>query len=118
MRSKTVRNGLRFIAGGVLCIILATFFTHQISRYLFLGLADEDRLAMLGFFAGGMSSAWGILIAAAGVLQSGAKEMRVRLAPTILLLFALISLFFVLTYKSFTAPPAQPQLQPGESINI
>jgi membrane protease YdiL (CAAX protease family) len=118
MRSQTVRSGLRYLAAGVICIILATYFPAQVSRYLFLGFADQFRLAFLGLFIGGISSAWGILIAAAGFLQSGAQENRVRLAPTVLLLFALIALFFVLAYHSCTVPQTHPQLQPGESIDI
>lgn len=118
MRSQTVRSGLRYLTAGVISIIVATYFPAQVSRYLFLGFADQFRLAFLGFFIGGMSSAWGIIIAAAGFLQSGAQEKRVRLAPTILLLFALIALFFVLAYNSFTIPQSQPQLEPGESIDI
>jgi hypothetical protein len=118
MRNKTVRSGLRYVTAGVLCIILATYFPSQVSRYVFLGLADEVRLSFLCFFLGGMASAWGIIIAAAGLLQSGAQQTRVRLAPTVLLLLALVALFFVLAYNSFTVPQTQPQLQPGESINI
>lgn len=118
MRSQMVRSGLRFISSGIICVIVATFFSGQVSRWLFLGMADDIRISFLGLLLGGMCGAWGVIMTATGLLQSGAQERRVSLVPTVLLLFSLITLFFVLAYTSFTSPAGPPQLQPGESINI
>jgi preprotein translocase subunit Sec61beta len=117
MRKKTVRRGLRFIAVGILCLMVATFFPAQASRLLFLGIGGEVRLTFFGFFLGGMCGGCGVLVAAAGLLQSGSEETRVRLAPTVMLLLSLVVLFFVLAYNSVTAPQTTP-LQPGDSVNI
>jgi hypothetical protein len=117
MRKRTVKTGLRFIAVGILCVMVATFFHDELSRLFFLDLAGEARLTFLGFFLGGLFSALGVLTAAVGFLQSGYNEARVRLAPTVFLLFSLIVLFFALAYTSVTLPRA-PDLPQGESINI
>jgi len=117
MRNKTIRSGLRFIAAGIVCVMVATFFHAEVSRLLFLDMADEARLTFLGFFLGGICGGCGVLVAAVGLLQSGSQEARVRLAPTVLLLISLIALFFVLAYNSMSVPQANP-LQQGESVNI
>lgn len=117
MRKKTVRSGLRFIAAGIVCVMIASIFHDQVSRLLFLDMANEVRLTFLGFFMGGTFAGCGVLVAAVGLLQSGVDEVRVRLAPTVVLVLSLIVLFFVLGYNSVTAPKVSP-LQPGESINI
>jgi len=117
MRKSTVRSGLRLIAFGVACVMVATFFQEPVARLLFLGMAGEASLTFFGFFLGGMCGGCGVLVAAAGLLQGGGQEREVRLFPTILLLFSLIFLFFVLAYHSITTP-APPRLTPGESISI
>ena len=117
MRKKTVRSGLRFIALGIACVMVATFFHAELSRLLFLDMFSQARVMSAGFLVGGITGAWGVLVAAAGLLQSGSDEPGVRLAPTVLLLFSLIILFFVLFYNSISIPQS-PSLQPGESIDI
>ncbi|HBG07202.1 MAG: hypothetical protein A2075_23810 [Geobacteraceae bacterium GWC2_58_44] len=117
MYKKTVRSGLRLIAVGIVCVMGATFFHDELSRLLFLDLANEARLTFFGFFLGGVCGGCGVLVAAVGLLQSGANEPRVRLVPTVLFLLSLIVLFFVLAYNSVTVP-LTPTLPPGESINI
>ncbi|MBU5614826.1 hypothetical protein [Geomonas azotofigens] len=117
MRKSTVRRGIRSICAGIIALIVATFFHGEISTLLMLGLAGEARLTFLGFFLAGMLGGFGVLVAAFGLLQNGQGEPPVRLFPTILLLFSLVVLFFVLTYTWITSPPA-PVLAPGESINI
>jgi hypothetical protein len=102
----------------MIVVMLATFFPGQVASLLFLGMADEVRLTFLGFFIGGACGGWGVLVAAVGLLQSGTPgEARIRLMPTIMLLFSLIILFFVLTYN-FVTTTHPPQLEPGESVTI
>jgi hypothetical protein len=117
MRKRTVRSGLRFMIAGIVCIILATFFPAQMSTLLFLGLPDEAHVSFLGFFVGGVCAGWGIVMTAIGIMQSGIDDIRVRLMPTIMLLFSLVILFFVLAYSSVSRPQP-PHLEPGESVNI
>lgn len=117
MRKSTVRRGIRSICAGILALIAATFFHSEISALLMLGIAGEARLTFLGFFLSGVLGGFGVLVAALGLLQNGEGEPRVRLFPTMVLLFSLVVLFFVLTYTWITSPSA-PVLAPGESINI
>ncbi|WP_224981495.1 hypothetical protein [Geomonas agri] len=117
MRKTTVRRGIRSICAGIVSLIVATFFHGEISSLLMLGFAGEARLTFLGFFLAGMLGGFGVLVAALGLLQNGQGEPRVRLFPTLLVLFALVVLFFVLTYTWITSPPV-PVLAPGESISI
>jgi len=117
MRKKTVRNGIRFIAAGFICLMAATFLHAELARLLFLGIEGEATLTFLGFFLSGVLGGCGVLVAAFGLLQSGANQPRVRLAPTLMLLFFLIVLFFVFAYTTITTPHP-PMLEPGESINI
>lgn len=117
MRKKTVRSGFRFMAAGIVCVMAATFFHADLSRLLFLGMDGESRLTFLGFFVGGMCGGCGVLVAAAGLLQTGSEDARIRLFPTILLLISLVFLFFFLVFNSFSVPNPTP-LQKGESISI
>ena len=117
MRKQTVRSGLRLIAAGILCLIAVSFFSFELARLLFLGIDGEARLTLVGFLAGGVCGGCGVVVAAAGLLQSESREARVRLLPTLMLLFSLVVLFFFLTYNSIQAPPTRT-LPPGESVDI
>jgi hypothetical protein len=117
MYKKTVRSGLRFMATGLVLVLLATFFHAQMASLLFLDFENEARLTFLGFFLGGVCGGCGVLVTAVGLLQSAGREPGVRLAPTVLLLLSLIALFFVLAYNSVSVPRA-PVLPSGESITI
>ena len=118
MRKKTVRTGLKFMAAGIICVTVATFFPAEAANLFLLGIGGEVRITFLGFFLGGVCGGCGVLVAAAGLLQSGGDERGVRLAPTIILLLSMVVVFFVLAYSSFTATPESPALPRGESINI
>jgi len=117
MRKKTVRSGLTFMLAGMLSVTVATFFSDELARLLFLGIGGAARITFFGFFLGGMCGGCGVLVSAVGLLQGGGDERGVRLAPTVLLLISLFILFFFLAYKSLTAPES-PTLPAGESISI
>lgn len=117
MRKRTVRTGLRFIIFGIVCVMAASLFHDELSRLLLLDFGAEARLIFIGFFLAGLSAGFGVLTAAVGFLQSGYNEARVRLAPTIFLLFSLVVLFFALAYTSVRLP-RPPELPRGESISI
>jgi len=117
MRKRTVRTGIKAISAAILSLMAATFFHADLAELLRLGMEGEGRLTFLGFFFAGALGGFGVLVAALGLLQSGAGQPRVRLLPSLVFLFSLIVLFFVLTYTSITTPRS-PALEPGESINI
>jgi hypothetical protein len=118
MRKRTVRSGLKFMVMGVACVIVATFFPREAADLLLLGIGGDVRVTFLGFFLGGVCGGCGVLVSAVGLVQGGANERAVRLAPTIAMLVSLTLLFFVLAYRSFTAVPEYAPLQRGESITI
>jgi hypothetical protein len=118
MRKKTVRSGLKFMLAGMVCVMIATFYPGEVASLLMLGIGGDVRITFLGFFLGGMCGGCGVLVAATGLLQSGPDERGVRLAPTVLALFSLIILFFVLAYSALVTPPAAPSLPRGQSIDI
>jgi hypothetical protein len=118
MRKKTVKSGLKFMLAGIICVIIATFFSAEAANILLLGIGGEVRITFLGFFLGGVCGGCGILVAATGLLQAGGVERDVRLVPTVVLLVSMVVLFFVLAYNSLTATPEAPPLQRGESISI
>lgn len=117
MRKTTVRRGIRAMCLGVIALIAATFFHGDLAAILRLGMEGEARLTFLGFFLAGMLGGFGALVTVLGFVQSGAGQPRVRILPTVVLLFSLVVFFFVLTYTWITSPPP-PVLEPGESINI
>ncbi|HBA86491.1 MAG TPA: hypothetical protein DCZ75_00480 [Geobacter sp.] len=117
MRKTTVRSGIRFISAGIIALMAATFFHAEIATLLFLGTGGEARLTFLGFFLSGILGGYGVLLTAFGFLRSGAGHPPVRVVPSMIFLFSLIVLFFVLAYTSITTPRA-PTLRPGESISI
>ena len=118
MRKKTVRTGLKFMLAGIVCVMVATFFPGEAASLLMLGIGGDVRVTFLGFFLGGVCGGCGVLVAAAGLLQSGGEERDVRLGPTVLLLLSLVVIFFILTYNAFTTAPVAPALPRGESISI
>ena len=117
MRKRTLRSGMRVMVAAIVCVIVATFFSSQVSRWLFMGMADEGRLSFLLFFMGWVCAGWGTLVAVAGFVQSGAGNEQVKIASTFILLISLIVLFFVLAYNSMITPSVPP-LKPGDTINI
>lgn len=117
MRKTTVRSGIRAIAAAILSLTAATFYHEELATLLSLGLEGEARLTFFGFFLAGMLGGFGVLVAALGLLQSGNGNARVRLLPSLLVLFSMVVFFFVLTYTSVTTPP-EPRLDSGESITI
>lgn len=117
MRKRTVRSGIRAICAGIISLIAATFYHAELAGLLSLGVEGEARLTFIGFFLAGVLGGFGVLVAALGLLQSGSSQPRVRLFPSLVFLFSLVALFFVLTYTSITTPPS-PRLEQGESITI
>lgn len=117
MRKKTVRSGIRAISAGIVALMAATFLHDHLATLFRLGMEGGARLTFFGFFLSGALGGFGVLVAALGLLQSGAAQPKVRLAPSIMFLFSLVLLFFLLTYTYVTTPHA-PRLQPGESISI
>jgi putative flippase GtrA len=117
MRKSTVRHGLSMIIAGIAAVTLAAFFPAQVADFLKLSSAGEARFIFFGFFWGGLFAGFGMLVAIAGLLRSGAGGMPVRLLPVLLIMVAMIIIFCVMLFFAVRAPE-QPRLRPGETITI
>ena len=117
MRRSTVKSGLRLIIGGIVAVILASFFHEQLAELLFLSPAGETEFIYLGLFWGGVLGFCGILVTIIGFLRAPAGEQRVNLFSSVITLIVVILLFFILLFVTFRNPE-QPRLRPGETITI
>ena len=117
MRKKTVKLGLNYILAGIVLVTIATFFHEEVAWLFLLSPGGEARFTFLGLFVGGMSGGAGVLISTIGLLRGPSSEKDIYLMPTLLILAAMLFLFFMLLYSSFLNP--EPQLvRPGETITI
>ncbi len=117
MRASTVRHGLHMVIAGIVAVTLAAFFPGQVADILRLTPAGEAGFVFFGLFCGGLAGGFGMLVALAGLLRSGAGVKPVRLLPALLVLAALIVLFGLLLVSAVRTPE-QPRLRPGETITI
>lgn len=117
MRRSTVKSGLRLVVGGIVSVILATFFHEQAAALLFFPPGGETSFVFLGLFWGGVLGFCGILVTVLGFLRAPAGGERVRLLPTLVTLVVVVLIFFILLSLSLRKTE-QPRLRPGETITI
>ncbi len=117
MRRKTVKSGLKLIVGGIVAVILATFYHDLVARFFFLSPGGETQFVYLGLFWGGVLGFCGILVTIIGFLRVSTAEQKVSLLPTLAALIIAILVFLYLLFGSFKSQE-QPQLRPGETITI
>lgn len=117
MRRRTVKKGLNILSGGIVAIILATFYHSDFAELFRLSPAGETEFIFLGLFWGGVLGGCGILVAMLGLIRSAQPGERVRMAPALTLLVLLATVFLILWFASSRAP-VQPRLAPGETITI
>lgn len=108
---------MNLLTAGVGLLILATFFHENVAALLFLSPPVEARFIYLGLFWGGATGCAGIVVAAIGMLRSEKHREQVYIMPSLIVLVAVIFLFFFLLFSSFETP-ARPKLHPGETIVI
>jgi uncharacterized membrane protein required for colicin V production len=117
MRKKTIRSGLKLISGGIVSVVLATYFHEQIASLFRLSQDAETRFIFMGLFCGGGLGFCGILITVIGFLLSPNGLENKSLLPALCFLFGIIVIFFLLLVHSFTVNE-HPRLRPGETITI
>ncbi|HTG82437.1 MAG TPA: hypothetical protein VL949_10870 [Geobacteraceae bacterium] len=117
MRRTTVGSGLKLIIGGVVAVILASFFHDQLATLLFLSPAGETELIFLGLFWGGVLGFCGILVTVIGFLRASGGERRINLLRSVIALIMVVLLFFILLFATFRNPEPR-RLRPGETITI
>lgn len=117
MRRKTIKQGLKLVIGGIVAVILVTFFHQNLASFLFLSPGGEIELIYLGLFWGGVLGFCGILLTIFGFFRAPMGEKVVSLRFSVLTLVLLICLFFILLFFSF-GNTEKPRLRPGETITI
>lgn len=121
MRKRTVRNGMRLVIAALIMIVLASFYHVQLSDLFSLSQASESRVYRLGIFWAAAIGGYGVVLSAFGFALSPLKsDAQIRLMPVLILIFALVALFFYLLSATIDAPerPGQRQIHPGETITI
>lgn len=119
MRKRSVRNGMRFVLGALLLIILVSFYHGTIADLLRLSMAAEERLYNLGIFWAAAIGGYGAVMTAFGfILPGNARDAGIRLLPLFLLITAAVCLFFLLLATSLSEPPQPERLKPGQTITI
>ena|ERR1039457_7433231 len=117
MRRNTVKQGLKLVIGGIVAVILATFYHQKIASVLFLSPGGEIELIYLGLFWGGVLGFCGILLTILGFFRAPMGEQGVNLRFSVLTLIILVCVFFILLFLSFGSEE-KPRLRPGETITI
>ena len=118
MRKKTIRAGLRLLTLAVMLLLLGTFYGEQINSLLAVAGDGTAEFVKLAFFWGGVLGAAAIIMISFGLLQRSLPSEKIRLFPSLFFLALLLTIFFTLFYRSFTAPPPQKPLLPGETLII
>ena len=121
MRKRTIRNGMRLVLAALVLIIVASFYHASLADLFSLSLEAESRIYRLGIFWAAAIGAYGVVLAAFGlVLPHEKRDESIRILPVFLLAAGLIALFFYLLAASFDVPPnpEQRRLRPGETITI
>lgn len=108
---------MRLISGGIVSVILATYFHEQIAAIFGFSHGGEARFIFMGLFWGGGLGFCGILITVVGFLLSSVGLEKKSLLPALCFLFGVIIIFFLLLIHSFTVKE-HPRLRPGETITI
>ena len=117
MRRKTVRYGVRLVSGGIVSVILATYFHEQLADLFRLSEGAEARFIFMGLFWGGVLGFCGIMVTIIGFFLSPFGVEKKSLLPAICFLFGVIIIFFLLFMHSLSVKE-QPRLRPGKTITI
>jgi predicted permease len=121
MRKRTVRNGMRLIIASLILIVLASFYHEQLSDLFSLLPAAESRFYRLGIFWAAAIGGYGVVVTVFGfVLSPDKKDAQIRLMPIVLVISAMIFIFFYLLSSSIKDPgrDEQRRIRPGETITI
>ena len=117
MRRSTVKSGLNLIIAAVVSVILAAFYHEYLASLLFLSSGGETQFIFLGLFWGGVLGFCGIAVAVVGLIRAPGGGAAVDLLRPMIVLVALVLVFFYLLFSAFKAPE-RPNLRPGETISI
>ena len=121
VRKRTVRNGMRLVMAALTLIVLASFYHVQLSDLFSLSSASEGRIYRLGMFWAAVIGGYGVVVTAFGFARSSLKtDVKIRILPLILGIFAMIMLFFYLLSSSLEAPNGDERrrVRPGKTITI
>ncbi len=118
MRRRTVRNGLRLLAGAVFLFILGAFYGREIGGLFIFSSGGAVEFVQLAFFWGGILGGTGAVMICAGLMQARTASDRSKILPSFLLVMIMVGLFFILFARALFSPPPQHPLRPGETLVI
>ena len=121
MRKRTLRTAMRWVLSALIIIIIASFYHGGVGWVLSLSYNAEMRLYQYAIFLAAGLGGYGVVLSAFGlILPASQAESRIRLMPLLILIIALVALFFYLLAATFDAPsePTRDRLRPGETITI
>lgn len=118
MRKSTVRSGMRMLLAALLLILLASFYHAGIAGLFTLSPAAAQKLYGQVIFWAAALGGFGVMVAVTGLVRSPDRsEPRIRLFPLLLMIAAVMALYFYLMASSFTSDRYE-RLEPGETITI
>lgn len=99
-------------------LLLGTFYSQQVNAVFSLPADVAFEFVKLAFFWSVIFGASGIVAFIFGLVQRSTTADRFTLGPTLFLLVFLLSVFFVLFYRTLSSPQAIKPLKPGETLLI
>lgn len=118
MRRRTLRTGLRFMIAAVSLLLLGTFYSQQVNSMLSLPAEGAFEFVKLAFLWSLVFGASGVIILVFGLIQRAVSVDRINLFPSFLLLILMMTVFFILYYRTLSSPQIDRPLKPGETLII
>ena len=121
MRKRTVRSGLRCILWSLMLIVLFSFYPDSVANLLSLPYHTISFIYRTGIFLSAALGGYGVVRTVLGLLQSGGnRDSGVRLLPTLMLMLAVVWLFFSLVHQMINNSPERyrERYNPEKSITI
>ena len=112
MRKSTVRSGMRMLLAALLLILLAGFYSSLMPG------TTQNLYGHVIFWTSALGGL-GVITAVAGLIRSPGKyDHTIKIYPLLLLIIAVIVLYFYLMASLFSTPAIYERLHPGETITI
>ncbi|MDA8429283.1 MAG: hypothetical protein M0T70_08515 [Geobacteraceae bacterium] len=112
---------MRMVLSALIIIVISSFYHGVVGAFLSLSYDAEMRLYQFAIFLAACMGSYGVVLSAFGlILPAMQNDLRIRVMPLLILIVALVALFFYLLAATFDVPtePIRDRLRPGETITI